>query len=901
MNSKSTLPKPILVNQARNSWMNDSDMEVDEELPNLSVNIEREKFEKLTKKEVKLQEVINELIHTEQKHVRNLKIMKHHFYIPIKVEYLLSEDERNLLFPNLDEILDLHSLFNNRLKKLRRENPIVSIEQLITILQDQFQNENGTRFQSACATFCQNQSEAMKFLQTKSKLLADKFTLFLAKSENDSICRKLHLKDFLPTEVQRLVKYRLLFQEMSKNTRDEDQEAKKRLSDCIEASTKISLYVNKAVTECENKKRVIEIQNKLDTKEFDQYCNKSHVLMPYRNLQLVNRRLVYEGELEWKLSNIKLMALLFEDILVFLETVRHESSNDEKRRYVLRPLIYIIGKTKQMFTPVIPLSCINSFRSMHDKRSFHLVAIIEDSIKLSSNSNTYSSSLITTKPTFQSTKPIQAQMLFILIAKSGDERNKWTSHLQDLTGKMMQSVGNDTHNSNVQDLTNKDTTTTKTSTISASNLLNSTNSIISSKNNANSISSSALISSSTASTKTREFFSLDSMEKNRTNTMSSTKEEDLNSQLELNTNEILNLLKVRHDLLSKILKLNPSPDSLSIVETNNKVLINNSIGLVGSVTTNLLSESNMSQQAKSIQILIKLEENLKNLNQNMNETPAAATTTASVKLPDLSSTMANISNKKPSIIISSNRAAQINNNDLNDCIAADAVSTTTTTSELTADLSEDEQINYYDEYDYNSSNDNINDDDDDDDDDDDNNNSNNEKINNETKNNQSNDMMRRFSDSSNKTLCILAGKSSNKKKSNICEDADDEEDDTAYNSGSIKTTTSTSGKKINSEIINNDLQQLNDSQNSSNTTTTTTSHIIDGVVETEIKKCFRSSNEILKSLAPLEINSLSSSSSLSSSQTKKQHSINDDANDLSDDEVKDYLTLKDNFDEISHV
>ncbi len=81
MNSKSTLPKPILVNQARNSWMNDSDMEVDEELPNLSVNIEREKFEKLTKKEVKLQEVINELIHTEQKHVRNLKIMKHHFYI----------------------------------------------------------------------------------------------------------------------------------------------------------------------------------------------------------------------------------------------------------------------------------------------------------------------------------------------------------------------------------------------------------------------------------------------------------------------------------------------------------------------------------------------------------------------------------------------------------------------------------------------------------------------------------------------------------------------------------------------------------------------------------------------------------------------------------------------------
>ena len=37
------------------------------------------------------------------------------------------------------------------------------------------------------------------------------------RSETDAICRKLHLKDFLPTEVQRLVKYRLLFHELTKN------------------------------------------------------------------------------------------------------------------------------------------------------------------------------------------------------------------------------------------------------------------------------------------------------------------------------------------------------------------------------------------------------------------------------------------------------------------------------------------------------------------------------------------------------------------------------------------------------------------------------------------------------------------------------------------------------------
>ena len=85
----------------RPQWY-DSDVDVDEELPKSNSSVT------LTKQERKIQDVINELIHTEQKHVRNLKIMKNHFYIPIKAEIYLTEDERNLLFPNLDEILELH-------------------------------------------------------------------------------------------------------------------------------------------------------------------------------------------------------------------------------------------------------------------------------------------------------------------------------------------------------------------------------------------------------------------------------------------------------------------------------------------------------------------------------------------------------------------------------------------------------------------------------------------------------------------------------------------------------------------------------------------------------------------------------------------------------------------------
>ena len=55
-----------------------------------------------------MQEAINEIIHTEQKHVRNLKIMKHQFYEQIKRTTFLTSLEVNLLFPNLDTILNLH-------------------------------------------------------------------------------------------------------------------------------------------------------------------------------------------------------------------------------------------------------------------------------------------------------------------------------------------------------------------------------------------------------------------------------------------------------------------------------------------------------------------------------------------------------------------------------------------------------------------------------------------------------------------------------------------------------------------------------------------------------------------------------------------------------------------------
>ena len=92
----------------------------------------------------------------------------------------------------------------------------------------QFDGDQGIQFQTACAEFCRNQSDAMKFLQ-KRALLKDEFTIFLQvklniitlflnefliyfkQCESHTVCRKLQLADFLLNEAQRLPKYGLLF------------------------------------------------------------------------------------------------------------------------------------------------------------------------------------------------------------------------------------------------------------------------------------------------------------------------------------------------------------------------------------------------------------------------------------------------------------------------------------------------------------------------------------------------------------------------------------------------------------------------------------------------------------------------------------------------------------------
>jgi len=52
-----------------------------------------------------------ELFYTERAHLYNLKVMQHLFYRPMRDDSTIPADFVNLLFPNIDEMIELHGEF----------------------------------------------------------------------------------------------------------------------------------------------------------------------------------------------------------------------------------------------------------------------------------------------------------------------------------------------------------------------------------------------------------------------------------------------------------------------------------------------------------------------------------------------------------------------------------------------------------------------------------------------------------------------------------------------------------------------------------------------------------------------------------------------------------------------
>ncbi|KRT81051.1 hypothetical protein AMK59_5076, partial [Oryctes borbonicus] len=314
----------IVTHSAGSSWDNENDY-IEADPPDWQSSLSEEELTRLHPHEKKRQDVINELFHTERSHLRNLKVLERVFCKRIQEQKLLKDDEISLLFPNLCDLISIHSKFNSLMMSKKKD--MVLVKDIGDILISMFDGPIGESFQKAAATFCEKQQHALDFIKEKRRK-DSKFEMYLTDFEKDPACRRLPLQGFIPSEMQRLSKYPLLVERLidiiEKNLDNEQIEYSQlelsKLQQAHNRSKEILNYVNEAAKQAWSKFRLQEIQKHLDTSVFEK--TEHAIVNEFKNLDLTKYNLIYEGTVQLKRQTKALLnvhMVLLEEIVILLQ------------------------------------------------------------------------------------------------------------------------------------------------------------------------------------------------------------------------------------------------------------------------------------------------------------------------------------------------------------------------------------------------------------------------------------------------------------------------------------------------------------------------------------------------------------------------------------------------------
>ncbi|CAL7948274.1 unnamed protein product [Xylocopa violacea] len=344
------------------SW--DSDVDVEADPPDWSQGVTEEVLARLSNAEKKRQEVINELFHTERSHVRALRVLSHVFHKPLLESQALPLDQIQLLFSNLDEMMTIHSRFNQAMKRKKKENPCVG--DVGDLLLDMFDGENGETFERAASTYCAKQQVALDALRDRRRK-DPKLNAFLNEIEANPLCRRLQLKDHILTGMLRLTKYPLLFENLAKYTPESNEKERIAVLRSLDRSKEILSCVNQAVREAEDYQRLAEIHRTIDRSAFDRFEHPT--VQEFKNLDITKHKLIYEGPLQWRRTEqnrakpVDLHVVLLDDTILLLHR------QDEK--YLLK--FINTNQANSVLSPIVKVSTVLVRHNAVDKNSLYLV------------------------------------------------------------------------------------------------------------------------------------------------------------------------------------------------------------------------------------------------------------------------------------------------------------------------------------------------------------------------------------------------------------------------------------------------------------------------------------------------------------------------------------------------
>ncbi|CAJ1062623.1 rho guanine nucleotide exchange factor 1 isoform X6 [Xyrichtys novacula] len=339
-------------------------LEFEQDPPNWRELAPPEALGGLSKKETKRQEIINELFATEHAHVRMLSVLQMIFSRPLEREELLTSTELATIFPNLDEIIEMHYNFYESLKKLRLDDNFIVKSISFTML-NRFGGTEGEWFQKLTARFCSHQSWALEQIKNRQRR-EPRFNSFIQEAESKPQCRRLQLKDIIPIEMQRLTKYPLLLDNIAKTT--EDLAEKERIQQSAECCKKILNHVNEEVKVMENLLTLKDYQRRLDTSGLKP---SNELYTEYKNIDLTQKKMLYEGPLTWRVTKekaIDVQCVLLGDLLVLLQR------QDDKMVLKCQSKSNIaVQEGKMMLSPIIKLDSVFLRDVATDRKAFYVI------------------------------------------------------------------------------------------------------------------------------------------------------------------------------------------------------------------------------------------------------------------------------------------------------------------------------------------------------------------------------------------------------------------------------------------------------------------------------------------------------------------------------------------------
>uniref|UniRef100_A0A8C5F9W9 Rho guanine nucleotide exchange factor (GEF) 1 n=1 Tax=Gadus morhua TaxID=8049 RepID=A0A8C5F9W9_GADMO len=334
-------------------------VELEQDPANWRELADRNALANLSKKETKRQEVINELYTTEHAHYRMLTVLQTVFSKPLEREEILTGPELATIFPSLEEILEMHYTFHENLKALREEDEFI-VKNIGATLLNRFGGPEGEWFQKLTARFCSHQSWALEQIKSRQKKDA-RFNAFILEAESKPQCRRLQLKDIIPTEMQRLTKYPLLLENI-------DQEEKDKILQSAECCRKILNHVNDEVKYMENLLNLKDYQRRLDTSGLKP---STDLYTEYKNIDLTLKNMIYEGPLTWKVTKekaIEVQCVLLGDLLVLLQR------QDDKMVLKCQSKSNVaVQEGKQMLSPIIKLNSVFLREVATDRKAFYVI------------------------------------------------------------------------------------------------------------------------------------------------------------------------------------------------------------------------------------------------------------------------------------------------------------------------------------------------------------------------------------------------------------------------------------------------------------------------------------------------------------------------------------------------